>query len=100
MGFKVLPPELENLKEWEAAFGALPGVPPFALTRFTVAPGSRTPPDSHAVTELWLVLAGRGTVRYEGVPQPVTAGDLLGFAPFAEHLAVADREEPLTVLSI
>ncbi|MEO3809600.1 cupin domain-containing protein [Sphaerisporangium sp. B11E5] len=100
LGFEALPPEFEALEEWAVSFGPFDGGRPFSMARFTVAPGGATPPDSHAVTEVWLVLDGAGTVRYQGEPHGVGEGDLVGFAPFAEHVAVADRGVPLSVLSI
>lgn len=100
IGFRTLPAEFPGLKEWEAALDALPGKRPFGMARFEVAAGGVTPPDSHAVTELWLVLQGRGTLRYEGADHEVSAGELVGFAPFAEHTLLADRGTAMSVLSI
>ncbi len=100
IGFRALPPEFSALEEWEISLDDLPGDRPFTMVRFTVTAGGRTPPDSHAVTELWLVLDGKGTLCYEGAPHAVSAGDLVGFAPFAEHTLLADRGTPVSVLSI
>ncbi|MBO4272819.1 cupin domain-containing protein [Microbispora triticiradicis] len=100
LGFEALPREFEELDEWAALLGPFDGDRPFSMARFTVAAGGATPPDSHAVKEIWLILDGAGTVRYEDRPYEVDKGDLLGFAPFAEHVAMADRGVPLSVLSI
>ncbi|MER7208984.1 cupin domain-containing protein [Streptosporangium sp. NPDC000239] len=100
VGLRALPAEFPALEEWEIPLDELPGDRPFSMARFTVAPGGRTPPDSHAVTEIWLLLDGRGTLHYGGVPHEVGAGDVVGFAPFVEHMLLADRGTPVSALSI
>ncbi|MDH2425012.1 cupin domain-containing protein [Sphaerisporangium sp. TRM90804] len=98
--FEALPREFEALEEWAVSLEGIEGDKPFSMARFTVAPGCASPPDSHSVTEIWLVLDGTGTVRYDGGSYPVGKGDLLCFAPFGEHVATADPAGPLSVLSI
>src|SRR5207249_4542533 len=79
----------EGLSVQQAEFPAGPGFrPPFQASRFTVAPGGRTPPDRHAVAECWFVASGNAHLVYDGEEFSLRPGDIVTFAPDKTHQAV------------
>lgn len=85
----------------EAEFTAVgEGRVPFAGGRFVVAPGSTSKPDTHDVTECWMIASGRGTINYDGVDYPVDAGDYLLFEPRKTHFLHNDGEETVVIHTV
>jgi uncharacterized cupin superfamily protein len=70
----------------------------------TVAPGKRACPYhcNHAQEEMFVVLAGRGTLRVAGEMLPVAAGDVIFVPPGPEypHQLINTSDAPLKFLSI
>ena len=73
---------------------------PFRYSRFTVAPGKTSRLDQHAVLEVWVVLAGAGTLRTDGVESPVTEGDVVHFTSMRVHQVTNNASENLEVFSL
>ena len=84
----------------EAEFGEGGSVrPPFSASRFTVAPGGSTPPDTHAVAECWFVASGAALLVYDGQEIALRQGDIAVFAPNKTHQAFNEGNEALVVFS-
>lgn len=84
----------------EAQFGADGDVqPPFRASRFTVAPGGRTPPDTHDVAECWFVASGEGRLLYDSEELTLRQGDMIVFTPKRTHQVFNESDQPLTVFS-
>lgn len=75
--------------------------PPFNATRVTLRPGETTNAHNHHDNEIWIILAGQGVVRSDGVAERVVAGDTVHLAPLETHtLSNEAADEPLTFLSV
>jgi len=75
--------------------------PPFNVSRVTLRPGETTAPHNHHDEEVWVVLAGHGTVRSDGDRRQVTAGDTVYLPPLEKHTLHNDAADlPLTFLSL
>ncbi len=97
-------PEYENepgidVREIELARAVVPPAP-FNAAQFTVAPGVTSAADSHAVHELWIILAGEGELTYDGRRLRVRPSDVLYFEPPKPHWVFNDGAEPLAVMSV
>jgi len=85
----------------EADFAEVgPGRVPFAGGRFIVAPGSTSKPDTHDVTECWMIARGKGRINYDGVDYPVEAGDYLFFEPRKTHFLHNDGDEAVVIYTV
>ena len=73
--------------------------PPFKASRFIVAPGGRTPPDTHAVAECWFVASGEARLLYDDEVIALGQGDIIVFAPNKTHQAFNDGDRPFIVFS-
>lgn len=80
--------------------GPGPGRVPFAGGRFTVAPGATSRPDTHDVTECWLIASGSGRINYDGIDYSVAAGDCLFFEPRKTHFVHNDGEIDLMIHTV
>lgn len=70
----------------QARFDAVgPGRIPFAGGRFVVAPGATSRPDTHDVSEVWMLAQGSGVLSYDGSEHCVSAGDYVFFEPRKTH---------------
>lgn len=58
---------------------------PFAGGRFVVGPGATSRPDTHDVSEVWMLAQGSGLLNYDGADHPVSAGDCVFFEPRKTH---------------
>jgi len=76
------------------------GAPNFAMRRFELEPGGRTPHHIHAWEHEVYVLEGRGTVRCEGEEAEFQAGDFLYIAPGEEHCFVAGSDGAVAFLCL
>ncbi len=61
------------------------GAPNFAMRRFELAPGGRTPYHSHAWEHEVYVLSGKGKVRRAGGESDLEGGSFVFVAPHEEH---------------
>ena len=73
--------------------------PPFKASRFLVAPGGHTPPDTHAVAECWFVASGEARLLYDDEEIALGQGDIIVFAPNKTHQAFNDGDRQLIVFS-
>ena len=73
---------------------------PFNTAQFTVEPGVTSAADSHAVHELWIILAGEGELTYDGRRLRVRPSDVVYFEPPKPHWVFNDGAEPLAVMSV
>lgn len=78
------------------------GVPfaPFKAARFSVEPGYASPVDSHAVHEIWIVMAGEGELLYDNQSMRLQAGDVVYYDPPKTHQVRNDGTEALVMYSI
>ena len=76
------------------------GQPPFRVARFTVEPEFSSPVDSHAVHEIWLVVAGTGLLDHAGTTARVSAGQALYLEPPLTHQVRNDGDQDLVIHSI
>ena len=67
------------------------GAPTFAMRRFELEPGGRTPRHAHAWEHEVYILEGEGTLYCEGVERPFRPGEAIFLAPQEEHCFMADR---------
>ncbi|UED87530.1 cupin domain-containing protein [Streptomyces profundus] len=101
--FPFLPPESSRpgvqISEADfSAFGA--GRVPFSGGRFTLEPGATSRPDTHQVSECWMIAQGSGTVTYDGTEHAVSTGDYLFFEPQKTHFAHNDGSEVLAIHTV
>ncbi|CCH32402.1 cupin domain-containing protein [Actinosynnema sp. NPDC047251] len=80
------------------AFGA--GRVPFEGGRFTLEPGATSKPDTHQVSECWMIAGGSGLLTYDGAEHPVTAGDYVFFEPQKTHFIHNNGAELLTIHTV
>ena len=73
---------------------------PFAGGRFLVEPGATSKPDTHAVSECWMIAQGRGLINYDGVDYPVTVGDYLLFEPQKTHFIHNDGDQTIVIHTV
>lgn len=73
---------------------------PFKATYFQVLPGCETPLDYHQEEETWIVLQGKGLLRYEGTSYCISVQDTFYFASFKKHQVLNSSDEPLLICSI
>lgn len=73
---------------------------PFKASRFTVEPGCVSPPDSHAVREIWMVAEGEGELLYDDRPVRIKAADVVYFEPHKTHQVKNDGARTLVVYSV
>jgi mannose-6-phosphate isomerase-like protein (cupin superfamily) len=73
---------------------------PFAGGRFVVAPNATSRPDTHDVTECWMIAKGRGIINYDGVDYPVAAGDYVLFEPRKTHFLHNNSEEAVVIHTV
>ena len=71
--------------------------PLFRASRFTVAPGGSTPPDTPAVPECWFIASGDARLNHDGADGPPRTGDIVTFAPNRTHRAVNGGDQELAV---
>jgi mannose-6-phosphate isomerase-like protein (cupin superfamily) len=88
-----------NVLEIELARAGKP-LAPFNAARFTVAPGCASIEESHAVHELWMIVAGEGELIYDGRPLRVRSSDVLYFEPPKTHQVRNDGAETMEVISL
>ena len=70
-----------------------------SLAEATVPVGGRTVPHHHVVTEeLYLFIAGEGTLRLGAASAPVRSGDCVVIPPGVVHGLVNDGDVPLVLL--
>ncbi|WP_229400830.1 class I tRNA ligase family protein [Micromonospora okii] len=75
--------------------------PPFNVTRVTLRPGETTAAHNHHDNEVWIILDGRGVVRFDDVAERVAAGDTVYLAPLGTHTLHNEAvDRPLTFLSV
>jgi len=67
---------------------------------FTVAPGATSRPDTHAVTEVWMIARGRGVLRYAEQVTEVSQGDMLFYEPHHTHQIHNDGSEELVIYTL
>jgi mannose-6-phosphate isomerase-like protein (cupin superfamily) len=67
---------------------------------FTVAPGATSRPDTHAVTEVWMIAQGRGVLRYAEQVTEVSQGDMLFYEPHHTHQIHNDGSEELVIYTL
>lgn len=73
---------------------------PFKASLFSVAIGTKTPIDEHSVRECWHIIAGTGTLNYNGEEHIVSAPQLLFFESHHPHFIHNTGNEELKILSI
>ena len=73
---------------------------PFKAARFVVEPGHASPVDSHAVHEIWSVLAGEGELVYDQRPLRLRTGTVWYLEPHKTHQVTNDGTEPLVIWSM
>jgi mannose-6-phosphate isomerase-like protein (cupin superfamily) len=70
-----------------------------SLAEATLAPGQATTRHYHALTEeIYLLVAGGGTMELDGDEREVTAGDAILIPPGAWHQIRADSAGPVRLL--
>ena len=66
-----------------------------------LAPGAQTAPHNHHDSEIWIVVAGNGSVSVDGEQHPLNAGDLVRLRPLSTHtVANSSETAPLTFVSV
>jgi quercetin dioxygenase-like cupin family protein len=85
-----------HLMELETRVGQVP----FRGGLFTVEPGATSRPDTHAVTELWMVARGRGTLTYAGETLALGTGDWVLYDPHHTHQIHNDGPEELAIYAL
>lgn len=73
---------------------------PFAGGRFTVVPGATSKPDTHDVSECWMVTGGRGQLSYDGSLWTIEKGDFLFFEPRKTHFVHNDGTEDIVIYTV
>lgn len=81
-----------------ASVGA--GRVPFAGGQFCLQPGATSRPDTHDVSECWMLARGRGVLNYAGTDYAVKAGDYLFFEPRHTHFIHNDGDEELVIFTV
>lgn len=77
------------------------GPAPVRMSRFELAPGARSPLDTHEEREMWMFAQGNGMLSYRGqAPIPVRAGDVVEFEADSSHALHNTGGEALVVFSI
>jgi quercetin dioxygenase-like cupin family protein len=77
------------------------GAPNFAMRRFELAPGGRTPYHAHAWEHEVYVLSGRGKVRRAGGGESeIEGGSFVFVAPDEEHNFVNVGDAPFVFLCV
>lgn len=67
---------------------------------FTVEPGATSRPDTHAVTEVWMVARGQGRLSYAGQTLEVSQGDMLFYEPHHTHQIHNYGSEDLVIYTL
>lgn len=65
-----------------------------------VRAGGRSEPHQHDESEVFVILSGSGDIVADGRRQPVTAGTVVGFAPFETHVIENPGPDDLVFLSV
>ncbi|MFI9627975.1 cupin domain-containing protein [Streptomyces sp. NPDC052042] len=73
---------------------------PFEGGRFTLEPGAVSKPDTHQVSECWMIAQGSGLLTYDGADYPVTTGEYLFFEPQKTHFIHNDGSTPLVIHTV
>jgi len=73
---------------------------PFKAARFTIEPGCAPPVDSHAMHEIWIIVAGEGELLYDDQRLRIRAPDVLYFEPPKTHQVRNDGTKTMDVISI
>lgn len=72
-----------------------------SIARFSIAPGTDYPESyNRASEEIFIVIAGRGTVWLDGKAQSLNTGDLVKIAPGVRHKVRADANVALSFYAI
>jgi len=70
------------------------------LVVMEVPPGSEVGEHQHDDDEIYIVLAGRGTIEVDGVRQPIVEGDAVLTGPGQSHRLENDGSELLRILVV
>lgn len=73
---------------------------PFSGGQFTVEPGATSRPDTHQVSECWMVAQGKGTLSYDGQEHIVGKGDYLFFEPQKTHFIHNNFDELIIIYTV
>ncbi|WP_341503252.1 cupin domain-containing protein [Gallaecimonas sp. GXIMD4217] len=78
------------------------GLAKLGCSLYVVPPGKKAFPyhGHRAIEELFLILAGSGTLRYQGQERPVRAGDLIAAPLGKAHQLLNTSSEDLSYLAI
>lgn len=72
-----------------------------AVNCVQVPKGYRTPPATHAdEEEVYVIMAGSGTVSLDGRPYEVRAGDVVYIPRHTEHIIEGLSEQPLVYICV
>ncbi len=73
---------------------------PFEGGQFIVQPGATSKPDTHQVSECWMIARGEGTLNYDGEDYPVSQGDFLFFEPQKTHFITNNSDQELVIYTV
>lgn len=73
---------------------------PFDGGQFTIEPGAESKPDTHQVSECWMIVQGEGVLNYDGQEYKVCKGDFLFFEPQKTHFLRNEGEETVIVYTV
>lgn len=73
---------------------------PFAGGRFVIEPGATSKPDTHQVSECWMIASGRGVLNYDGIDYEVAAGQYLLFEPMKTHYMCNTGDTPVVIHTV
>ncbi len=90
--------EYGSIRLFDAA-SATTAALPFRYSKFVVAPGNTSRLDQHEVLEVWVILAGTGTLKTDGDESPVAGGDVVHFSSMRNHQVTNTGPDNLEVYS-
>ncbi|MEV2242377.1 cupin domain-containing protein [Micromonospora sp. NPDC049891] len=73
---------------------------PFEVARWSVAPGTANDLDVHRSREIWVVVAGTGTLTWADRSARLRAGDVVAFDSQVPHQIRNDGPDPLLAVSV
>lgn len=73
---------------------------PFEVARWSVAPGTANDLDVHRSREVWVMVAGTGTLTWADQSTLLRAGDVVAFESHVPHQIRNDGPEALHAISI
>ncbi|MER7461192.1 cupin domain-containing protein [Micromonospora sp. NPDC126480] len=73
---------------------------PFEVARWSVAPGTANDLDVHRSREIWIMVAGAGTLTWADQNTLLRAGDVVAFESRVPHQIRNDGPDPLLAISV